>query len=594
MFRKKVGLEIEGDEEGGKSAEALRAGGPGSAVVPKWARILHWTAHGLSAVLIIVLLVTLILVEVDSKDDGKDGTPNKILTPFGLQVDGCPETQSSVVQCTADTAAGGSSSINNNGNVQAAIAYQKVIEEPGHEVDEIFQYADRNATVLMANARPHTMEEHVEYLRSSPVWPRKATDGVYEYTPMVLPGNRIVVEIQRKTKNGELFDSYFASSTFKDGMIISHRVYPNLSFEAERMGVVEEFQSIYNLDVPLTVLDTLVTDDFISMSRYGDTDLDGFKELVGQAKSTTLAAPGITVAQRETYVTGPMIISRYEILNADGVVIASGYSEFHFVGEKIDRYHWYEVTMGSPKTAVAATFDQVFTNGDYETWGDLVTDDWLYHDESGEVRDLEHFQRRIERIFKPQMEAMTKLGAIVFNEMVEMNGVVFDIWSVSIKGMMSMSGIQIHHFDDPDDSLKISSTYSYSTNDVGRLLNAVELFAGISQGDDVDLDELDDLVSEDFRIDTFWGGWEDYEEFKGNAANWIKRMQTPGELSQRLNTRKTIKRTVSRNAVVDHGYWLDSDGNQGTSFADIFYFDRQGKLETLYVYNSTAAMGQIE
>ena len=87
--RKKKDLEIEVDETAAGAVRSERRGGDGNVpLIPRWVQILHYVMHAVLLVIIVLLIVAIALVESDARDDGEDGTANKILRAFHLHVDG--------------------------------------------------------------------------------------------------------------------------------------------------------------------------------------------------------------------------------------------------------------------------------------------------------------------------------------------------------------------------------------------------------------------------------------------------------------------------------------------------------------------------
>ena len=87
--RKKKDLEIEVDETAAGAVRSERRGADGNVpLIPRWVQILHYVMHAVLLVIIVLLIVAIALVESDARDDGEDGTANKILRAFHLHVDG--------------------------------------------------------------------------------------------------------------------------------------------------------------------------------------------------------------------------------------------------------------------------------------------------------------------------------------------------------------------------------------------------------------------------------------------------------------------------------------------------------------------------
>lgn len=84
MFGRKGRTEVEVGENG----EAVSGGKKvATTMIPRWMQIVHYVMHAVLLVIIILLIVAIALVESDARSED-DGTANKILSAFNLQVDG--------------------------------------------------------------------------------------------------------------------------------------------------------------------------------------------------------------------------------------------------------------------------------------------------------------------------------------------------------------------------------------------------------------------------------------------------------------------------------------------------------------------------
>ena len=105
MFGRKRRAEV----EVGEADESVSSSNKTTMLIPRWLQILHYVMHGVLLLIIILLIVAIALVESDARTDD-DGTANKILSAFNLQVDGSVSSAFDCADTTAPAAAPSSSS----------------------------------------------------------------------------------------------------------------------------------------------------------------------------------------------------------------------------------------------------------------------------------------------------------------------------------------------------------------------------------------------------------------------------------------------------------------------------------------------------
>ena len=220
----------------------------------------------------------------------------------------------------------------------------------------------------------------------------------------------------------------------------------------------------------------------------------------------------------------------------------------------------------------------------------------------GQIYSWSTFRSLLTSTGNPQLSTFIKsyFSAYLYSE-IEYNDAIYIIWHNN----NGESPVAIHQFA-PGSSL-ITSTYITPVvqreNAEGEVvdvynteLSTVKEFVSIlTDVNNNDFDRLDDLVTDRFFADTFWGGKMNLAQFKASVERW-----TNSRIEGKIPTMSMapLSQIANSYAVVSHDQWSNESNQTLFSVLDIFYFDifSQGddrkKIMSLTMYNSTSNMQQ--
>lgn len=272
---------------------------------------------------------------------------------------------------------------------------------------------------------------------------------------------------------------------------------------------------------------------------------------------------------------------------------------------------------------LANQWNSVWDTNDYDLWDSLVTDDYVYHGNNGNIYTLQEFKDFIRKSesSRSKQPVTRKLASIVTDP-----NVIYSFWVRTVDAdtdnPTTRSGAVIQTFDLETGLIKY--TYDFSTTDITAMVKAVDAFQGMRN---YALNIVDDpaegaallaafdnvQVTDDFLIDSFWGGYENYTEFRDSSIRQRQRLAAIGDASRFTNLEyRTITQMISDHIFFTQAMWVPKDRDtsqfsnvsssttprtQISAFtnAEILYFDPASAvtkpvLQQAYFYNSTLAM----
>ena len=354
MFRKKDAvLEIEAD---GDVKSGAPPGDPrGMVRSPKWMRIVHFSLHALSALLIAILVIVMVCVELDAKDGGDDGAANAFLKPVGLNLDGGATLCERRVEAADGTAAGDAST---SGYVAAAVAFMDVVESWAVPVDAWDTFVSPDARFLSRDGTSRTLQEEKDYAtrRRAAFFARNnGTDAAmftHEVTGFAMGDPNSVITQSHIKRGGEVVSSFFSVSVFdpQTGLIVRQLFYPNMSTDLLRVANVQRMLGAFTFmyqpvtddefEATLKMLDGVLTDDFefVQGNYYTFSGKRAFKQMLRGLYESTKASPPKAHAMHfvnEIFSGGSgssqHVIDRYLLYDGpdeNSQMVSAGYSDY--------------------------------------------------------------------------------------------------------------------------------------------------------------------------------------------------------------------------------------------------------------------------
>ena len=671
MFKKKdASLEIEMDDDlrqskkGGAgepapswaTAPSGRAKPPprGMVPAPRWTRIVHFSVHAFCSLLIAILVLVLVCVELDAKDNGEDGTANAILKPFRLNLDGgAGAGDATVCDQSFEASDGSTSSVSSNGYVQAAVSFVDVAETWSIPTDEWDAYVSPEIIFVGRDGSSRTLQEEkaaTDAFRQSRRAANNSTAASasaawsHEVTGFAMNDNQVVTQSQIK-RAGVVVTSFFSVSVFdtQSGQIVQHLWYPSMSFETKRVENVQRMGSAFRFmfapvsdeefDATLKMLDGVLTDDFefVQGNYYTISGRKMFKQMLRGLYESTKASPPKAHAMfydNRLFIGGEggtqHVLDRYLLYDgadARGAMVRAGYSDYTFGQSwpldytKIAKMEAFEIEYLSKRGEAALRYHQVLNatvaaateeekRASIEQMRELVdVGSWTYINDSGFIYSFEEWADAAASLAtNPTRQRWweNKFTAPRFTE-IEFADAVYVFWSDGAGG----SPFAIHHF--LPGTTTISSTYQSPHNMYQRgadgeiidtraadLARTKEFLSAVKEenfSDDL-YSPRRALVSEDFVADTYFGGIQTLEELSDSAGASLKAHFDNEE------TRETLSEFVTTNAVVNHGVWRTPDGEVASTVLDIFEFEffpedpADRKISSFTVYKSTDVMNE--
>ena len=340
-------------------------------------------------------------------------------------------------------------------------------------------------------------------------------------------------------------------------------------------------------------------DDFKATWRGGTLSYDAFRFVV-EMNLNDPASADFNANHNFTgqnFVTGRSILTRFESSDDKGVTSVS-FLEYTFSMNKIKTMRYSEAASASARGQIVHQFNDVFDSNDYDVWTSLVSDDWVGHS-SGKLYTLDSWVDFIRMGESRRASTPMKSRRKIFS--LTNPNVMYSLWSRS-----TYNGMVIHTFESSSNLIK--SSYFYRTTDISTMANVVEVFEKmlnftmpLDGGENGNvLDQYDNLaMSDDFMIDSYFGGWQTRSEFRESVISSRSSMKPTG-MTSKLNA----GRIFQGNVIANTGYYTrgvsDLQNVNYTKFfrqpivstAEMYYFDPQqpSVLQTVYVYNSTSVM----
>ena len=653
--RKKKDLEIEvdesaeGAERSGKSRAGTAATTANSTLIPRWVQILHYVMHAVLLVIIILLIVAIALVESDARDD-TDGTANKILRAFHLQVDG---SVSNTFDCPGGSPA--AASVADGGDV-SSVCRANALGFVGHPYSssgtidgydkytnvEAFYYVDDEGSQWTYEMYKARLEPYCCGISEGPL------KGDPPKIQAFMSGSRAIVYLEQKMDAYDSIRSYFTTlDCDADGKVINRIRYPVLDHENVRVEAAKLYYGMATGEINVSMFDTLsFSDDFVFSwnggKRYGSEAaawLRGLLEYSAPLRAETGFSFLPYFYYQQGFGTSSVIVKHQFFDSADngGQLRSMGFLEFQFNFDDEITTLSYSESESNDRISVAHSFHEVFVvgsplQGQYDTIDAIVTGESYELHMDGEVLGLEQVKAMLKEVYDAdaiddfsrsppakrryfQVDGDRDSVYVLYSQTMAREDGTADptsaIWRHVFEPATSDSQFAINPIN------KIRASYGFRTTDITSIAKAMDAFESMREFINGRSDSLDDFdtvpTTDDCRINTFWGGWTSFADFREGTVGyreWL--MGTPDDPIYDADY-LTVKKLVhaGRDVVVGlmTGYWVPSDWDRSQLYlasslsadkmkgvietnSDIFYFNTKdpasaARLSSLYMYNST-------
>ena len=623
--RKKKDLEIEvdesaeGAERSGKSRAGTAATTANSTLIPRWVQILHYVMHAVLLVIIILLIVAIALVESDARDD-TDGTANKILRAFHLQVDG---SVSNTFDCPGGSPA--AASVADGGDV-SSVCRANALGFVGHPYSssgtidgydkytnvEAFYYVDDEGSQWTYEMYKARLEPYCCGISEGPL------KGDPPKIQAFMSGSRAIVYLEQKMDAYDSIRSYFTTlDCDADGKVINRIRYPALDHENVRVEAATILHDMFTGKEDISMLDTLrFSDDFVLTFSFGNRYYGA--EAVGYLRDSTVdfassLPPESTFEPyfyyQQGFATSSVIVKWQWFIPGQENPVELGFIDIVFdVDDKIVSLS-YSPSEQNDLVTMAHQFHEVWAIGSpvygkINTWDDLTAPTYEMHNSAGKILTYDEF--------KSTAKAWVDSGsnAIPANrkyfQFPNDRESVYVLYSRT--GENPASVIWRHVFENG----KIRTSFVFSTVDISGMSKAMDAFESTRKyiaGASNNLDDFDSIsVTEDAAVNTFWSGLVSMDDFRLETIQAKGTVFKTGKLkdAEYVTRRKLVFADPNQQIGLVQGMWVPKGSKPEwqitpatssgiiESTADMFYFDvgenSKPQLSMVYMYNSTDAM----
>ena len=329
--RKKKDLEIEVDETaaGAVRSERPRGGDGNVPLIPRWVQILHYVMHAVLLVIIVLLIVAIALVESDARDDGEDGTANKILRAFHLHVDGsvkntfeCADAGPSAAAAAAAAAGDVAGACRANALGFVGHPYSSAATIDGYDryvdADSFYQINDDGTTWNLEEYKAR-LEPYCCGVDEGPL------KGEPPKIQAFVAGSRAIVYLEQKLDANESVRSYFTTlDCDAEGRVVNRVRYPALDHENTRMDAAKLYYAIARGDEDIERFDELkFSEDFLlsfNMGRRYGAEAVGYLRALMAYAAPLRADTGFTMEPYFYYLQGfasSSVIIKHQLFDAD-------------------------------------------------------------------------------------------------------------------------------------------------------------------------------------------------------------------------------------------------------------------------------------
>ena len=631
MFGRKGRTEVEVGENG----EAVSGGKKvATTMIPRWMQIVHYVMHAVLLVIIILLIVAIALVESDARSED-DGTANKILSAFNLQVDGSVSSAFDCAEASAPPPATSLSDVKESGDaddastvvsdlcLKNAIGFTETFYSESNVLDDLDQYVDLNAGVFFQLGDDGVRRDYQTYKELLAPWCCGTETGLLKGKKPIIrgfvSGLRAVVYLKQELDAYDHPRTYFTTLDCDPatGKLINRVRYPSLDIENVRMETARLIHGIYSGQEDMSKFDAIpFSDDFVYLSPIGGRmrgrdGIDALRALFPLTskdiiqnnidslpyfyyKQSGLAS---TVILKRTLiqdgVTDPLNVGFVEFsFNLDDELTLLVYSESYAANGQVSQVHkWHDIMNPSSEYA-----DQ------YDLWDTLVTDDYVVH-WFGTLWNLDGLKAfasgdyaTLRANAPPADRKYFRLGGSMGRDSVY---TLYSRTSYNDDGTPNpISSIWRHDFERKADgtvSNRIKQSYAQMTWDISsmaRTLSAFESVRKYATDENATLDDFQAIsTTDDFGIDTFYAGWMTPDEFlqeyidgRQKRSSGSSKDEWPFDWVWRPSSRVIYNdRITGRHVAVQQGAWVGPNVTAGyinplytqgiyQSTADIFYF----------------------